>query len=163
LDSDGPTGGSGIGNDDAFELRLLFGRQRLGLGLFIPTSQTDPGVLKALQLPVGFGVSALHAALGTPEAVEQGDLVFRVGDLLEDMGLAHFHSGEFPLRDRHLLEIKAFGAATGAPFGFEIRAKLVEFQLVFAGQDDGAGAEAVTEEFRLDAAFPRGVLGPVDF
>jgi hypothetical protein len=66
---------------------------------------------------------------------------------LEDRGLGYFHTGELPLRDRHLLQIELFGSGLRLPFGFEVVAELGKFIAAFARQHDGAGAEAVTERF----------------
>jgi hypothetical protein len=41
--------------------------------------------------------------------------------------------------------------------------ELVEFLLVFAGEDSGFGAQAADEGVEADASLPSGVLEPVDF
>ena len=48
--------------------------------------------------------------------------------------------GEFPLRDRHLLDVEVLGSRLGAPFGFEVVAELVEGVGIFTGQDYSPGA-----------------------
>ena len=101
--------------------------------------------MQTLQFPLRSGIGALQAALTLPEPVEEGDLSCGAGGLPEDIRLAHFHARQFPLRDRHLLQIELFGPGVRLPFGFQIVAKLMEFVAVLAGQHDGAGAKAVTE------------------
>src|ERR1700680_2460667 len=68
-------------------------------------------VLQALQLALRSGIGAFHAALGLPQTVEQRDLALGVGDFLEDMRLADFRAAEFPVRDRHLLDVEPFGGS----------------------------------------------------
>ena len=67
-----------------------------------------------------------------------------------DLGCAVLHcdaffgsldAGEFPLRDRHLLEVEVLGSGLGLPLGFEVVAELVEVVGIFTGEDDGAGAK----------------------
>jgi hypothetical protein len=62
--------------------------------------------LKALELTLRSGIGAFQAALRLPKPVEKGKLGIGGEALLEDTCLSHFHAGQFPLRDRHLLQIK---------------------------------------------------------
>jgi len=94
-----------------------------------------------------------------PEPIEEGDLSLGAGGFPEDIRLADFHAGQFPLRDRHLFQIELFGPGVGLPFGFQIVAKLMEFLAVFAGQDDGAGAKAVTEGVQANDGLSLGSFG----
>jgi len=115
--------------------------------------------LHTLQLPLRSGIGALEAALTLPEPIEEGNLSSGAIGFAEDIRLTHFHARQFPLRDRHLLEIELFGPGLGLPFGFEIVAKAMEFLTVFAGQDDGAGAKAVTEGVEADSGLSLGSFG----
>jgi hypothetical protein len=118
--------------------------------------------LKSLQVALRSGIGALETALGLPKAVEPGELRFGVV-ILEDIYLNDFHSGQFPLRDRHLLDIELFGPGLGMPFEFQIVAKVVEFGGIFARQHDGAGAESVTEGIHADSRFALGGFGASRF
>jgi hypothetical protein len=104
-------------------------------------------------------IGALQTALRLPEPVEKGELGFGGGGLLEDTCLSQLHARQFPLRDRHLLQIELGGSRFGAPFAFQIVAELVEFLAAFAGEDDGAGAEAVPERVHADSRLTLGSLG----
>jgi hypothetical protein len=46
-----------------------------------------------------------------------------------------------------------FGPGLGEPFGFQVVAKLIEFVAILARQQDGAGAETVTEGVHADSRF----------
>src|SRR5438045_5868534 len=118
-----------------------------------------PRVLKALKLALGSGIGTLKATLGLPETVEQGELILGAIGIFEEIYLAYFHAGQFPLRDRHLFDIELFGPRLGMPFDFEIVAKLSERLTVFARQHDGAGAKSVTEGVHADSSFSLGCLG----
>jgi hypothetical protein len=115
--------------------------------------------LKTLQFPLRSGVGALHPGLRLPEPVEQQSLSFGGGVFLENPGFAYFHPRQFPLRDCHLLQIELFGSGSRLPFGFQIVAKLMKFQVVFAWKDDGTGAKAVPQRIQADGGFSRGSLG----
>ena len=90
---------------------------------------------------------------------EQRDLDFGGGFLGYNAFFGHFDTGEFPLRDGHLLDVELLGPRGGLPFGFQVVAKLLEVVGVFAGQHDGAGAQSVTEGVQLDGCFSLGSLG----
>jgi hypothetical protein len=102
--------------------------------------------LETLQLSLRSGIGTLQAALGLPQAIEEADLV---GVVLENVDFAYFQARQFPLRDGHLLQIELFGTGAGLPFGFQIVAQLMEFLAILGRQDDGAGAQAVTEGFQV--------------
>jgi hypothetical protein len=114
----------------------------LGRGLDGATAASG---LQALQLALPAGIGALQAALRAPQTVEERDLVCGAQVLAEDIDLAYFEARQFPLRDGHLLQIELLGPGAGLPFGFQIVTKAMEFLAVLGGQDDGAGAKAVTE------------------
>ena len=101
--------------------------------------------MKALELTLRSGIGAFQAALRLPKPIEEGKLFFGGEALLEDTCLSHFHARQFPLRDRHLLQIELGGPRFRLPFAFQIVAELVEFLAAFAGEDDGSGAKAVPE------------------
>lgn len=111
--------------------------------------------MEALYFALGSGVGALHAVLGSPDAIEGGDL----GVLRVDAVLGCFHAGEFPLGDGHLLHVELLGARLRAPFGFEVVTKLVELLEVFAGQDDPACTKAVLEGVQADSGLALGSPG----
>src|SRR5438045_7003926 len=122
-----------------------------------------PRVLKALKLALGSGIGTLKATLGLPETVEQGELILGAIGIFEEIYLAYFHAGQFPLRDRHLFDIELFGPGLGMPFDFEIVAKLSEFLAVLARQHDGAGAKSVTEGVHADSSLTLGSFGASRF
>src|SRR5207248_3001306 len=109
------------------EVRLLRGRDigywildvgrrrlpRLVARLFVP------GFLESLEFPLCSGEGALQAGLRLPEPVQQRDLVFGAELLYQETYLAYLHAPQFPLRDRHLLDIELFGASLRLPFGLQ--------------------------------------------
>src|SRR5258708_7418532 len=64
------------------------------------------GSLQTLQLPLRSGIRSLQPALGLPEPVEHGELIFGGLGILEDIYLDHLHAGQFPLRYSHLFHIE---------------------------------------------------------
>ena len=78
--------------------------------------------------------------------------------MLEDAFLGDFDARQFPLRDRHLLDVELFGSGLRLPFGFELIAKLMEVLGFLARQHDGAGAKSVTEGVELAGFFSLGSL-----
>ena len=115
--------------------------------------------MQPLQLTLGTGIGALEAALRLPKPVEKRYLDFGGAFLQGDAFFCQLDTGQLPLRDGHLLEVELLSPRLGLPFGFQIVAKLLKFLEVFAGQHDGAGAEAVTEAVEPDSRFPLGSLG----
>jgi hypothetical protein len=115
--------------------------------------------LKTLQLTMRSGIGALQAVLRLPEPVEKGELGFGGGGFLEDTCLSYLHARQFPLRDRHLLQIELGGPRFGPPFAFEIVAEKVKFLAAFAGEDDGSGAKAVPERVHADSRLALGSPG----
>ena len=75
---------------------------------------------------------------------------------MNDAFFGQLDTSEFPLRDGHLLDVELLGPGFWVPFGFQVVAELVEFLGVFAGQHDGAGAEAVTEGVHANRRFAFG-------
>ena len=88
--------------------------------------------MKALELTLRSGIGAFEAALRLPKPIEEGKLFFGGEALLEDTCLGHFHARQFPLRDRHLLQIKLRRPRFRLPFVFQIVTELIEFLVVFA-------------------------------
>ena len=115
--------------------------------------------LNAFQFAMRLGIGSLHAGLGLPEPVEEGELGFGASGFAIYVCLAHFHASQFPLGDGHLLEVQQFGSGGGLPLGLEFVAKPEEFLTVFAGEDDGAGAQAMTEGVQADNCFSLGCSG----
>ena len=144
------------GSSRTWGLRFRLRRWNWLLGLL---DGLAAGVLQTLQLALRSGVGALEAALGLPEPVEHGELGCGLRHVREDGCFPYFHAAQFPLRDRHLLDIELFGPGLGIPFGFEIVAKLIEFLAIFARQHDGAGAKSVTEGVHADSSLTLGSFG----
>ena len=102
---------------------------------------------------------ALQARLRLPEPVQQGDLVFSAELLCQETYFAYFHAPQFPLRDRHLLDVELFGSGLRQPFGLEVIAELMEILGFLGRQHDGAGAKSVTEGVELGNCFSLGSFG----
>src|SRR5712671_5600335 len=122
-----------------------------------------PAVIKTFELTLRPGIGAFQTALRLPQAVEEGKMGFGGGGLLNDTGLSHLHAGQFPLRNRHLLQIELRRPRLGLPFTLQIVAELIEFLAAFAGQDDGMGAKAVTERVHADSRLSLGSPGAGGF
>ena len=142
-----------------------FSGRRCGLAdlrnhlLFAPGRIAAPRELKALQFVLRSGVGSLHAALRLPETVEEADARVRDDGFLAEIRLACFHAIEFPLRDRHLLQIELLTPRLRLPFDLQVAAKLVKFIEVLAGQDDASGAKAVMKGVHADGRFSFGRFG----
>ncbi|HYW48706.1 MAG TPA: hypothetical protein VE959_37930 [Bryobacteraceae bacterium] len=119
----------------------------------------EPELLEADKLAHGPGKGALHAVLSLPEAVEEEDLRLGLELLPVDVFLGGIHAGKFPVVDGHLFEIEALGGGFGLPFGFQAIAKLLKFLGVFAGEDDPAGAKAVTQGVEANGGLSLGSFG----
>ena len=104
--------------------------------------------MKTLQFTLRSGIGALQAALRLPQPVEEGKLGFGGEGLLEDTCFAYFYARQFPLRDRHLLQIKLRRPRLRFPFVFQIVTELIEFLVIFAGQDDLFGGQAEFQRVR---------------
>jgi hypothetical protein len=91
-----------------------------------------------LEFALRSGMRALHLVLGG-------------GGLPKDVYLADFHARQFPMGDRHLFHVELLGPGLGMPFGLQIVAELMKLLAVFAGQNDAAGAKAVTNCGRIAA------------
>jgi hypothetical protein len=118
--------------------------------------------LETLQVVLGSGVGTLQAELALHQALEQGDLARLAGSFVEKgIVLYYLHAVEFPLRDRHLLDVELFGGGARAPFELEGVAKLVEVAAVLALQYDGAGAQAVPDGLQVESRFD--LFGFFDF
>jgi len=76
-----------------------------------------------------------------------------------DGALGDFHASEFPPGDGHLFDIELLGQGLRLPFGFQITAELLKILLGFAGQDDAAGAQAVTQGVQADGGLSLGSSG----
>ncbi len=79
--------------------------------------------------------------------------------MFEDAFLSNFDARQFPLRDRHLLDVELFGSGLRLPLGFEVIAELVEVLRFLGRQHDGAGAKSVTEGVELGSRFSLGSFG----
>jgi hypothetical protein len=115
------------------------------------------GGLETLELALSSGVGALQPALRLPETVEETEVLG--GWLSKEGYFAGFHARQFPLGDGHSLEIEAFGPGLWLPFGFQIAVKLMQILGVFARQDDGAGAKAMTQGVQADDGLSLGSSG----
>ncbi|HYW42530.1 MAG TPA: hypothetical protein VE959_06715 [Bryobacteraceae bacterium] len=58
-----------------------------------------------------------------------------------------------------MFEIELLGSALRLPFGFEIIAEPLKILLLFAGEDDPAGAEAVTQGIEANGGLSLGSSG----
>src|SRR5579864_4801172 len=134
---------------------LRCGRGRRFFGLWAGLGARG---LQALQFVLRSGKGTLQAALGLPEAVQRGELIAGVG-VFEDVDLNYFHADQLPLGDGHLFDIELLGPGLGAPFGFQIVAKSMEFVGIFARQHDGAGAKSMTEGVHANSRLPLRGLG----
>jgi hypothetical protein len=98
-----------------------------------------------------------------PETVQERELGFGAIHIVKNCCFSDFHADQFPLGDRHLLDIELFGPRLRRPFNFQVVAKLIEFGAIFARQHDGAGAETVTEGVHANCSFTLGSLGASRF
>jgi hypothetical protein len=75
------------------------------------------------------------------------------------LSLVAVDAGQFPLGDGDVLDQGLFHVVLGHPGGGEAREVLVEFGLVFAGDDHGFGAQAVDEGIEANAVLGLLTLG----
>src|ERR1035441_370490 len=117
----------------------------------------------AFQVGDGAGNGAFEARLGEVDAVDgQGEFAGWDGGVM-DSGLGAVDAGQFPLVDGDLFDQGLFHIVLGHPGGGEPLQVLVEFRLVFAGDDGGFGAEAVDEAIEAGALLAFGSVGTCRF
>jgi hypothetical protein len=75
-------------------------------------------ILQTLEITLGSGVGTLQTVLALPEFIDEGDLALRGEFLVEEALLGYFDARQFPLRDRHLLDVELLGPRLWLPFGF---------------------------------------------
>ena len=102
----------------------------------------DGGAERALELRALFRYVRQHFELLLAEVDVQVDLLFALGDPLEQ-----------PLGGDHGFQIAAFGAGLRLPVGFQFVPELGVVRGVFVGEDGGAGAQAVGEGVEADGRF----------
>jgi hypothetical protein len=102
----------------------------------------DGGTEGALQLGALFG-----------DVPQHDELLFVEGDFLVDAALALGHAHEQPLGSDHGFPVAPLGAVLRLPVGFQLVPEPGVVRGVFAFEDGGARAQAVSESVEADGGF----------
>jgi len=114
------------------------------------------GLLEGSQFFEGAGVGALEAGEILIDLVLEEEPCERVGVSFHEFREGAGQAGLVPLGGGQFIDMVALGVGLGLPFVLEVEAKLIELVLIFAGQDDGGGIQAVAEGIEADGRLTLG-------